>query len=117
MREHMRRICDEIWIIDLGGEGRGTRRSDNVFDIQTPVAIGIVFRGGRPQPDTPARVYYTRVEGSREDKLAALEAVTGLDSLEWKECPSDWHAPFRPPGEGMYFSWPLLVDLMPWQQM
>ena len=115
MREHMRRICDEIWIIDLGGEGRGTRRSDNVFDIQTPVAIGIAFRGGHPQPDTPARVYYTRVEGSREDKLAALEAVTGLDSLEWKECSSDWHAPFRPPGEGMYFSWPLLVDLMPWQ--
>ena len=44
MREHMRKICDEIWIIDLGGEGRGTRQSENVFAIQTPVAIAIAIR-------------------------------------------------------------------------
>ncbi len=44
MREHMRKICDEIWIIDLGGEGRGTRQSENVFAIQTPVAIAIALR-------------------------------------------------------------------------
>jgi hypothetical protein len=34
MREHMRRLSDEIWIIDLGGEGRGARREENVFAIQ-----------------------------------------------------------------------------------
>ena len=44
MREHMRRLCDEIWVLDLGGEGRGTRKSDNVFAIQTPVAIAVAFR-------------------------------------------------------------------------
>ena len=44
MREYMRRQCDEIWILDLGGEGRGTRKSDNVFAIQTPVAIAVAFR-------------------------------------------------------------------------
>ena len=27
-----------------------------------------------------------------------------------------WQAPFRPAGEGDYFAWPLLTDLMPWQQ-
>ncbi len=27
MREHMRRLCDEVWILDLGGEGRGTIRA------------------------------------------------------------------------------------------
>ena len=27
MREYMRRLCDEIWILDLGGEGRGTRKT------------------------------------------------------------------------------------------
>ena len=26
-----------------------------------------------------------------------------------------WQAPFRPAGEGDYFAWPLLTDLMPWQ--
>ena len=33
MREHIRRLCDDIWILDLGGEGRGTRKSANVFAI------------------------------------------------------------------------------------
>ncbi|HOZ50187.1 MAG TPA: N-6 DNA methylase, partial [Candidatus Hydrogenedentes bacterium] len=47
MREHMRRVCDEIWILDLGGEGRGTRKTDNVFAIQTPVAIAVALRTGR----------------------------------------------------------------------
>ncbi|MDR1350087.1 MAG: N-6 DNA methylase, partial [Zoogloeaceae bacterium] len=44
MRQHMRRLCDEIWVIDLGGEGRGTRQDDNVFAIQTPVAITVAVR-------------------------------------------------------------------------
>ena len=39
VRELMRKICDRIDIIDLGGEGRGTRKDENVFAIQTPVAI------------------------------------------------------------------------------
>ena len=35
VREQMRRLCDEIWILDLGGEGRGGRQEENVFAIQT----------------------------------------------------------------------------------
>ena len=54
MREHMRRVCDEIRILDLGGEGRGTRRSDNVFAIQTPVAIAVALRTKAANEDTPA---------------------------------------------------------------
>jgi predicted helicase len=34
MRQRMQRLCDEIRVIDLGGEGRGTRQDDNVFAIQ-----------------------------------------------------------------------------------
>ena len=37
----MRRVCDYVDIIDLGGEGRGTRKEEDVFAIQTPVAIFI----------------------------------------------------------------------------
>ena len=44
MREHMRKICDHIDVIDLGGEGRGTRQDENVFAIQTPVAIFVAWR-------------------------------------------------------------------------
>ena len=87
MREQMRRQCDEIWILDLGGEGRGTRRSENVFAIQTPVAIAVAFRAGEANTDTPARVHYTHVEGTREQKLAALDGIADFSTVEWQECP------------------------------
>ena len=116
MREYIRRQCDEVWILDLGGEGRGTRQDDNVFAIQTPVAIAVAFRAGEAQQDRPAAVYYARVEGTHEGKLAELDAIDSFANVEWQDCPDAWQAPFRPAGEGDYFAWPLLTDLMPWQQ-
>ena len=116
MREHMRRLCDEIWILDIGGEGRGLRRDDNVFAIQTPVAIAVAFRSKEASADRPARVRYARVRGRRAEKLARLDAIRDFASVKWRNCPDDWRAPFRPAGQGEYFSWPLLTDLMPWQQ-
>ena len=115
MRRWMRRQCDEIWVIDLGGEGRGTRKDDNVFAIQTPVAITIAVRYGGPKPDQPAKTHYTRIEGKRAAKLEQLESLTSLGDLKFADCPDDWDAPFRPAGKGDYFNWPLLTDLMPWQ--
>ena len=117
MREHMRRRCDEIWIVDLGGEGRGTHRSENVFAIQTPVAIAVALRSEKVVADKPAHVHYALVKGTRSEKLAVLDEVDGLahSSLKWQDCPVDWQAPFRPAGKGDYFTWPLLTDLMPWQ--
>ena len=137
MRQHMRWWCDDIWILDLGGEGRGARKSENVFDIQTPVAIAVALRSdkakkGKAPPVAPmlfdrssgsdkvkqvkpARVRYARIEGTRTEKLAALDAIDGFACIEWQKCPSDWQAPFRPKGQGDYFDWPLLTNLMPWQ--
>ena len=116
MREHLRRVCDEVWILDLGGEGRGTRRSGNVFAIRTPVAIAVAFRAkGAGDETRPAVVRYVRIEGSREEKLSALGAVEGFGGVAWRDCAGGWQAPFRPAGEGEYFGWPLLTDLMPWQ--
>ena len=115
MREHMRRLCNEIWILDLGGEARGTRRTDNVFAIQTPVAIAVAVRTHRAEPDVSATVHYTRVEGTRAQKLARLDTIGDFDAVKWRDCPGEWQAPFRPMSEGKYFSWPLLTDLMPWQ--
>ncbi|MGO9122320.1 MAG: type ISP restriction/modification enzyme [Desulfomonilaceae bacterium] len=116
MREHMRRVCDEIWILDIGGEGRGTKKSDNVFAIQTPVAIAVAVRTRKARLKKPAKVRYALIEGTREVKLSALDNITDFAALEWQECPTDWQAPFRPAGKGDYFNWPLLTDLMPWQQ-
>jgi hypothetical protein len=115
MREHMRRLCDEIWILDLGGEGRGTRKSENVFAIQTPVAVAIAVRYGQAKKSAAAKVHYARIDGTRDEKLKALDAITKFKSVTWQDCPDDWHAPFRPAGKGKYFNWPLLVDMLPWQ--
>ena len=115
MREHMRRICDEIWILDLGGEGRGSRLSENVFAIQTPVAIAIAMRHGKAKPDTPAKVRYSRIDGTRKAKLGELDGIRTFRDVSWQDCPEDWHGPFLPPGAGDYLRLPLLTDLMPWQ--
>lgn len=115
MREHMRRQCDEIWILDLGGEGRGTRKSDNVFAIQTPVAIAVAVRSKRTKRSKPARAHFASIEGDRDAKLALLDAISDFGKVEWRDCPGDWQAPFRPEGTGGYFVWPFLVDILPWQ--
>lgn len=115
MRELMRRICDEIWIIDLGGDSRSARTSENVFAIQTPVAIAIAVRNNHPNTNIPARVNYSRVEGTRAEILGILERVTNFEDFEWVSCSDDWSSPFKPPGQGEFFQWPLITDLMPWQ--
>ena len=115
MREHMRRLCDEIWILDLGGEGRGPTQSENVFAIQTPVAIAIAMRSGSINRDTPAQVRYARVEGGRAAKLKQLKSIGSFADVSWQDCPDEWQASFRPSGTGAYFQAPLLTDLMPWQ--
>ena len=115
MREVMRRTFDELWIIDLGGDNLGTRKSPNVFNIQTPVAIAIGIRGDKALEDTPATVRYTKIVGdSRESKLEQLKSINELSAIEWRLCPDDWHKPFLPVGEGDFFDWPLLTDLFPW---
>ena len=116
MREHMRRVCDDIWIIDLGGERRGPRKSENVFNIQTPVAIAIAVRFGTADVNLPAKIHYRRLEGTRAEKLRALDKIAKFGEEGWQDCPSDFQAPFRPVGNGTYFDWPLIKDLMPWQQ-
>jgi len=115
LRQHLRRVCDEVLVLDLGGEGRGTRREENVFDIQTPVAIFLAWRRGAMDRARPARVRYARIRGTRAEKLRRLDALRGLDDLTWQEAPEGWQAPLRPGPSGAFASWPTLAELMPWR--
>ena len=115
MRELMRRTFDELWIIDLEGDSLGARKSENVFAIQTPVAIAIGVRVGPTQTATPATVHYTRLAGTRAEKLATLDTVTTFATLPWRECLRDWQAPLLPTSTNAYWDWPLLTELFPWQ--
>ena len=135
MREVMRKTFDELWILDLEGDSLGTRKSANIFNIRTPVAIAIGYRGKKPQPTKAARVRYVKIPGeTRREKLQALTKIERLNedkvfagkkqkkfgrshsplALEWRDCPQDWQAPFMPPSTGAFFDWPTLADLFPW---
>ncbi|WP_141506748.1 type ISP restriction/modification enzyme [Rhizobium phaseoli] len=114
VREVMRRTFDDLWIIDLGGDNLGTRKTPNVFNIQTPVAIAIGMRGSKPSRDTPAKVHYAKIDGAtREDKLTQLEGIANFDGIAWRDCPDDWHTPFLPIGQGDFASWPEIESLFP----
>jgi len=115
MRQHLRRMCDELWIIDLGGDNRGARKEPNVFAIETPVAISIAIRRGPADTGTPAAVHYTRIRGSREEKLEALQQVARLSDFTWNDASTDWHAVFTPAATADWERHPSLLDLFPWQ--
>ena len=115
MRELMRRRFDELWIIDLEGDNLGARKSENVFAIQTPVAIALGIRNGPARPDTPATVRYARIIGNRAEKLASLDAMMQLNDLPWRTCFTGWADLFLPSSDTPYWNWPLLTDLFPWQ--
>jgi hypothetical protein len=110
LRQHLRDVFDEMWIIDLGGEGRGARTEENVFDIRTPVAIAI---GIRERGESSCTVHYRRVSGTREDKFAWL-LEGGLAGRSWHPVTGAGMDPLVPKGVGDYFDWPEVTDLFPW---
>lgn len=115
MRELMRRTLDELWIIDLEGDQLGARKTENVFAILTPVAIAVGVRYGQPNSEEPARVHYTKITGTHEEKLTSLANIETSADLQWRKCFSGWMKPFLPEGDADYFSWPAVTDLFPWQ--
>jgi len=110
LRAHLRDAFDELWIIDLGGEGRGAQVEENVFEIRTPVAIAI---GIRTSGGTECAVRYRRIPGGRAEKFAWLKK-SGLADAGWAEISGAGIDPFTPTGETDYFTWPEVTDLFPW---
>ena len=115
MRQKMREAFDELWIIDLEGNQHSARKTENVFAIQTPVAIAIGVRYGEAKPTTPAKVHYTRITGTRDEKYTALDKVQKFDDLKWEDCFDGWQQPLLPKQVGDFTTLPQLTDLFPWQ--
>lgn len=120
LRQMVREICDEVWVIDLGGDNKGANPEENIFAIETPVAIVTMVRNGASDSETPALVHYRRIRGTKEAKLDALTAVARLANPmdgDWIDAPSGWLDPFVPPtGDAVWDDMPLITDLFPWQQ-
>lgn len=120
LRQLVRELCDEVWVIDLGGDNHGANPEENVFAIETPVAVVVMMRSGGSDPATPATVHYKRVSGGADDKLSAMSRLGDAEnplSLEWQDASNDWLAPFKPAtGAASWGEFPALTDLFPWQQ-
>jgi predicted helicase len=85
-RKIVARDFQEIWIVDLGGDVRANPKisgtKNNVFGIQTGVAISFLVKGNTSGKS--ARIFYTRRPELelREDKLAFV-STSRLASLEF----------------------------------
>jgi Type ISP C-terminal specificity domain len=115
MRQLIREAFDELWIIDLEGDNLGARKTENVFAIQTAVCIAVGVRYADQKRNALASVHYSRIEGSREEKLVKLKNVKLFSDLPWQDCFAGAQEPFLPERAGNYFNWPLVTDLWPWQ--
>lgn len=108
---------DEVWVVDLGGDGRGTRQEENVFDIQTPVAIVTVWRK-RDTSTSPGKVYYRKIDGTRAQKYATLATVNAPfeNKDQWQVIEPAVGSPLAPTTvEGDWATYPALIDIFPWQ--
>ena len=83
MRAALGGAFDELWVLDLGGDQRGARPTENVFPIRSPVAVAMGVRYGAVQQGQPAAVWYTRLDGSRQAKLDTLASVHHVEDLPW----------------------------------
>lgn len=120
LRQVAREVADEGFVLDLGGDHKGAVQEENVFAIETPVAIVVLVRDGPSRRRRPARFHYRRITGLRDEKLAALREIgESRDPLAgpWQDSPTGWTDRLVPPtGSETWRAMPALADLMPWQQ-
>jgi len=115
MRQKMREAFDDLWILDLEGDNLGARKTQNVFDIQTPVCIAVGVRYAREKQRDLAQVRYTRITGTREEKYARLNQISSFADMQWRDCFPGAQDPLWPVPPESWNRSPLLTDLWPWQ--
>ena len=69
MRKSLLKSFDEIYVLDFNGNPK-----DNIFKIKQTVCITFFVKTSNSQ--TNASVFYTKVEGSREDRLKYCESTS-----------------------------------------
>jgi Type ISP C-terminal specificity domain/N-6 DNA Methylase len=114
MREYLRRVCSEGWVINVSPEGMRPNVPTRLFPgVQQPLAIGIFVRKTDTEENTPAPIHYTMVEGRRTEKHKTLTKL-GIKGNEWREARSKLQAPFTPAADSNWDEYPALVDMLPW---
>lgn len=114
MREYLRRICDEGWIIELSPEGNRPRQETRLFgsEVGRQLCIAIFTRYGRGRTESPATVHRISLFGESAEKLARLRSLH-LPDPEWATCRSRWREPFLTGGDTAWELHPSLKDIFP----
>ena len=113
MREWIRRNTSRGWIINLTPEGKQPPANTAVFNIETPVAIGLFIRDKKNNPEEPAPVSYTELHGTRVKKFEQLSTLS-LDDEIFEAAGTNWGDGFVPAIEAEWAEMPALNDLLPW---
>jgi hypothetical protein len=116
MREELRRSGSTVDVLDLEGDQRGTRVTENVFCITIPVCVGSVVADALNR-DRPGVARYHRVTGSRADKLAACASwARDYRAVPWTVAPVGFQESLVASEGATFASWPSMLNLFPWQQ-
>lgn len=112
MRDYMRRICDDIWVIDCSPEGHQPEVNTRIFQgVQQPVCIVIASRSKTKKVNCQATVHFRQLpHGKRELKFQSLLKVRLADT-DWTTGPSEWRAPFLPASQRAWSTFPKLENL------
>ncbi|GAA2058839.1 hypothetical protein GCM10009757_39300 [Streptomyces cheonanensis] len=119
MRQYLRRVADEGWVVGLTPEGPYPDVGTRVFaGVKREICVAVFVRHGHPHTEEPAVVRRLDVPaGSRETKFAWLDGLTpdGHQSGSgWQECANGWTDPFQPAAGSDWSAMPSLEDLLPW---
>lgn len=115
LRKLARKLADDIYVIDLGGDGFSAIADENIFPIKTPVSIVTCVRGTDSNKPGNANIHFFKVEGNKQQKLSWL-AETKIEDIDFLDGPVGDLDGFAPAtGETSWLEYPLLTDLFPWQ--
>ena len=84
-----------------------------VFNIETPVGIGIFIRNKENDEAEPAEIKYIDLHGTREEKFSVLSNLD-LDSDSFQDTGDNWDDGFTPKASEQWGNYPALNDLYPW---
>ena len=116
MRDYIRRVADEGWIIDLTPEHHQSDIPFRIFpDNQNPVSISVFSRQGKPNLGKPADIHYITVPGLRDDKFNILDSLQP-DSENLIDCSSEWMDPLHPELPEHWNRHPALSNLLLWSE-
>lgn len=115
LRELVKDKCTDVFIVDLHGSSLRRIGDENIFGIDTAVAVALVVRSPfKPVAQTSIR--YLSVTGTKTEKFDRLGELN-LGNTRWKADPSLPKAHFVPAtGSQEWLTFPTVTDLFPWQQ-